>query len=234
MSLRTTPAFLIIVLVGNALLGAPATAQTKSAAPFNGRSLDGWKFKAPAERSRWKVGAAALTPNHPDVIAFKSAGDQLVNTQGGGVDIYSEQTFGDCLIDVEVMVPKGSNSGVYVMGEYEVQVFDSYGKEELGGGDMGAIYGASPPRVNATLPPGEWNRFVIEFRAPKFAENGTKTANARFVKVTLNGQVLHEGVEMQGPTPSGVAGKEHAHGPIMFQGDHGPVAYRNLKIKPLD
>jgi hypothetical protein len=59
-----------------------------------------------------------------------------------------------------------------------------------------------------------------------------KVTNARFVKVTLNDVVLHENVEMKGPTPSGVTGKEAAEGPLMFQGDHGPVAYRNIKITP--
>jgi hypothetical protein len=87
--------------------------------------------------------------------------------------------------------------------------------------------------VNASKPPGEWQKFVIDFRAPKFDESGKKIANARFVKVELNGQVLHENVEMKGPTPSGVTGKEAPEGPLMFQGDHGPVAYRNIRITPV-
>lgn len=221
-----------LVFASASVFAGTMAAETTTKTPFNGKNLDGWKVKEPAERSHWKVGTAKLVVNHPEVIAFESDGNQLVNTKGRGVDAYSEQKFGDCVIEVEVMVPKGSNSGIYVMGEYEVQVFDSYGKDKLGGGDMGAIYGAAPPRVNATKAPGEWNKYVIEFRAPRF-ENGKKTANAKFLKVSLNGEVLHEDVEMKGPTPSGVTGKESAKGPIMFQGDHGPVAYRNLKIKPL-
>jgi hypothetical protein len=133
------------------------------------------------------------------------------------------------------MVPKGSNSGVYVMGEYEVQVLDSFGKKdsELSAGDIGALYGAAPPKSNASKAPGEWQKFVIDFRAPRFDQSGKKTANAKFVKVELNGKVWHENVEMKGPTPSGVTGKESPTGPIMFQGDHGPVAYRNIKVSPL-
>ena len=130
------------------------------------------------------------------------------------------------------MVPKGSNSGIYVMGEYEVQVLDSYGKEKVGPGDMGGIYNTAAPKVNASKKPGEWQKFVIEFQAPKF-EDGKKVANAKFVKVTLNDQVIHENVEATAPTPSCLTGKESPTGPIMLQGDHGPVAYRNFVVKPL-
>jgi hypothetical protein len=197
--------------------------------PFNGKNLDGWTTKKPSERSKWKVGTAGLDSANPAKIAFSAEGSELVNTAGGGVDIYSLQKFGDCTIEVEVMVPKGSNSGIYVMGEYEVQVLDSFGKSKIGPGDMGGLYGASAPKVNACGKPGEWQKFVIEFQAPKF-EGGKKLANAKFIKVTLNGQIIHENVEMKGPTPSGVNGIEAPVGPIMFQGDHGPVAYRNLRI----
>lgn len=231
MAIRMKVPSLVCALV--AVFGGALTAETTPRL-FNGKNLDGWNLKQPAERNHWKVGGATLAANHPDVIAFQEEGHCLVNVKGHGVDLFSEQKFGDCVIDVEVLVPKGSNSGIYMMGEYEVQVFDSYGRQELGGGDMGAIYGAAPPPVNATKPPGEWNRYVIEFRAPKFAEDGRKIANAKFVKVTLNGQVLHEDVEMKDKTPGGLTGKESAEGPVMFQGDHGAVAYRNLKVKRLD
>lgn len=200
--------------------------------PFNGKDLMGWKLKGPAEKSHWKVGKASLDPQDPRKLVV-TEGTELVNAQGGGVDLYTESKFGDARIELEFMVPKGSNSGVYVLGEYEVQILDSYGKQKIGTGDVGALYGAAPPRVNASKPPGEWQKFVIEFRAPKFDASGRKIANARFVKVELNGQLLHENVEMKGPTPSGVTGKEAPEGPLMFQGDHGPVAYRNIRITPL-
>ena len=74
---------------------------------------------------------------------------------------------------------------------------------------------------------------MIDFQAPGYDPTVGKTSNAKFIKVELNGQILHENVEMKGPTPSGVTGKEAAKGPIMFQGDHGPVAYRNIKIKSI-
>jgi hypothetical protein len=222
-------------LLSVALCG-PLAVAAEPAQPFNGRDLSGWELKEPKDRSRWKVGLASIDPQKTNEIVLTETPEgekgDLVNVRGGGVDIFSREKFGDAVIEVEVLVPRGSNSGIYVMGEYEVQVFDSFGKERLGQGDIGALYGAAAPRVNAIKKPGEWNKFVIDFRAPRFDSSGQKTANATFVKVTLNGQTIHENVEMKGPTPTGVSGKEAPAGPIMFQGDHGPVAFRNLKITP--
>jgi len=216
-----------------AALTVGARAQGRTDEPFNRQNLNGWKTKEPAARSAWVVAGAAMDLGDNRQLALLGpvpASDvALVNSRGGGVDLYSEQKWGDHTIDLEVMVPRGSNSGIYVMGEYEVQVLDSYGKAQVGPGDIGGLYGAQAPRVNASRAPGEWQRFVIEFQAPKF-QGETKTANARFLKVSLNGQVIHENVEMRGPTPSGVTGKEAPTGPLMFQGDHGPVAYRNIKV----
>ena len=129
------------------------------------------------------------------------------------------------------MVPKGSNSGVYVMGEYEVQILDSFGKKKVGPGDVGGLYGIAAPKVNAAKKPGEWQKFVIEYQAPRF-EGRQEGSNVKFVKVTLNGEVIHENVEAKGPTGGPLTGKEAATGPLMFQGDHGPVAFRNIKFTP--
>jgi hypothetical protein len=212
---------------------APA-ADVKADMPFNGKNLDGWKLKGSKDKSNWVVGKAELDqdkPNQLTVSDSKAGEGELINAKNSGVDIYTEKKWGDCTIEVELMVPKGSNSGVYVMGEYEVQVLDSYGRERVGPGDIGGIYGAAAPRKNASKKPGEWQKFVIEFQAPRF-EGDRKVGNAKFVKVTLNGEVIHENVEMKGPTPTGVSGKEAPTGPLMFQGDHGAVAYRNIKITP--
>lgn len=201
--------------------------------PFNGSDLTGWKTKEPASRSKWETGIPVVSKANPKTILVGLGDGALINPVSGhgqGVDIYSLAQFGSCTIEVEVMVAKDSNSGIYVMGEYEVQVLDSYGKTQLGNGDMGAIYGAAPPKINACTPPGTWQKYVIDFQAPTFNAQGQKTANARFLKVELNGQVLHTDIEMSGPTPSGVTGKEAPKGPIMFQGDHGAVAFRNLVI----
>jgi hypothetical protein len=214
-------------------LGGLTHGTLTAAEPFNGKTLEGWTPKGPKERSHWVVGKAALDSANPSQLTVSEPGDQLVNAKGQGVDLYSQEKYGDSRIELELMIPKGSNSGVYVMGEYEIQVFDSHGKTRLGGGDMGAIYGATPPSVNACKAPGEWQKYEIVFRAPQFDAAGEKTANARFESVTLNGQVIQKDVEMKGPTPGGVTGKEAAAGPLMFQGDHGPVAYRNIKVTAL-
>ena len=200
--------------------------------PFNGKDLTGWKFKGAAEKSKWRAGKAALDPADPKKLVVTEGGE-LVNAGGQGVDAYCEAKFGDILLEIEVMVPKGSNSGIYMMGEYEVQVFDSFGKEKMGMGDMGALYSASAPKKNACKAPGEWQKFVIDFRAPKFDADGKKSANAVFVKIELNGEIIQENVELKGPTPGGITGKESATGPIMFQGDHGPVAFRAIKATPV-
>jgi hypothetical protein len=98
---------------------------------------------------------------------------------------------------------------------------------------MGAIYGASKPQVNACLRPGQWQKYIIEWQAPRFDGNN-KVENAKFLKVELNGHVIHKkDLEMPKQTPGGVAGKESPTGPLMFQGNHGPVAYRNIIVKPI-
>lgn len=215
---------------------ASAGEKAKVIEPFNGKDLTGWKVKGDPKRNQWQVGLARMSPSNPTQlellpIASDSREPMQMVSLKTGLDIYTEQKFGDCTIDIELMIPKGSNSGIYVMGEYEVQVLDSWGREKVGPGDIGGLYGAAAPRVNASKKPGEWQRFVIDFQAPRF-EGDKKVSNAKFLKVVLNGQTIHENVEMKGPTPTGVAGKEAPTGPIMFQGNHQPVAYRNIRVTP--
>jgi len=228
----------VVVVVGiMGLMGLLAGCQgAKSIRPFDGRDLKGWNFMSDAGKSRWMVGIPAVSAEDPKMLIAKKGCGAMINVarhHGDSVDIYSQAKFGDCHIELELMVAKESNSGIYVMGEYEVQVLDSYGKEKLDNSDMGAIFGAAPPAINACKQPGEWQKYVIDFRAPRFDAAGKKVANAKFIKVELNGKVLHANLEMPGPTPAGVTGKEAATGPIMFQGNHGPVAYRNIRITEL-
>jgi hypothetical protein len=206
--------------------------------PFNGKNLDGWKPRPEGNaQSQWKVGSAKPDSADPKKLAVTPDGNELINqtsAHGQSLDFYSEALHGDAIITLEVMVPKESNSGIYVMGEYEIQVLDSYGKDaNPGPGDMGAIYGAQPPQKPTYKAPGEWNTYQIHWQSPKFDAAGKKVANAKFLKVILNGATIHENLEMKGPTPGGVDGKEKAKGPLMFQGNHGPVAYRNISIAPL-
>jgi hypothetical protein len=146
---------------------------------------------------------------------------------------------------VEFCITRHSNSGVYLMGRYEIQVYDSYGveKDQYPGIECGGIYPrwinekdveGHSPRVNASKPPGQWQTFDITFRAPRFDASGKKIANAKVVKIVHNGKVIHENVELNGPTRGPMAEDEKPTGPIRLQGDHGPVAYRNLRVKSID
>lgn len=228
-----------LIMAGLLITVTARAEDAKEVRPFNGIDLKGWKFKGSEEKSKWVVGRCTLDEKNPTKLAVTpippqadgGPGARLMINAAGSVDIYTEQKFGDCTIEVEFMVPKGSNSGVYLMGEYEVQILDSFGKEKVGPGDLGGLYGAAAPRVNASKAPGEWQKFVIDFQAPQF-EGDKKVKNAKFVKVTLNGEVIHENVEMQKQTPGGLTGKEAPTGPLMFQGDHGPVAFRTIRIIP--
>jgi hypothetical protein len=222
-----------VVAIACALLGAAHAADPQPVEPFDGKDFKGWKFRE-EKNSRWQVGVAAVTEKNELGVRRETGSEvkQMVNERGG-TDISTDARFGDVTVELEFMIPKGSNSGVYLMGEYEVQILDSFGKADadLKPGDCGGIYTTAAPKTNACKKPGEWQKFVIEFRAPKF-EGEKKTANARFVKVTFNDAVIHENVEVKGSTGGGLTGKEHAAGPLMFQGDHGPVAFRNIKITP--
>jgi hypothetical protein len=199
--------------------------------PFNGKNLTGWKTVA-GKGSQWVVGTAQLDAANPAKLVVSAAADgqgEFINREAHGVDIYSEQEFGDCTVSLEVMVPKGSNSGIYLMGNYEIQVLDSFGREKVGPGDLGGLYGAAAPKLNAAKAPGQWQTFEIEFQAPRF-QDGKKVGNAVFKKVTLNGQVIHENVEMKGVTGGNLGRGEQPKGPLMFQGNHGAVAYRNIGV----
>jgi len=202
---------------------------------FNGQNLEEWTTNTGSGKAdKWAVGKAKLSADPKQLDRVEGAGEMinLSPEHGASQDLYSKAKFGDCRIELEVMVPQGSNSGIYVMGEYEIQVLDSFGKEKMGSGDMGAIYNAATPSINASKKPGEWQQYVIEFKAPRFDAGGKKTENAKFVKVELNGQVLHKDLVMPGATPGGVTGREVPEGPLMFQGNHGPVAYRNIVVTP--
>ena len=209
---------------------------------FNGKDLTGWKTVDPNDTKCWAVtGDVALDPADPAKLkgsgeGTAEAGILFRQPVAHGTDFYTEKTFGDVEVHVEFMVPKGSNSGVYLMGQYEVQVFDSFGKpdDKLGKGDCAGIYNTEAPSTNAAKAPGEWQTFDIVFRAPRFDAAGKKTENAKFISVLWNDKKVHENVEVKGATGGELPGGEKAQGPLMFQGNHGIVAFRNVKVKPIE
>jgi hypothetical protein len=187
------------------------------------------------------VGDVFLSPSDPKALNSKPGTGILFNG-GRTTDIVSKQEFGDVQLHIEFIISKRSNSGVYFMGSYELQIYDSYGvaKDLYPGIECGGLYprwinekdveGHSPD-VNASLPPGQWQTFDVTFHAPRFNAEGKKIADAVFVKVVHNGKVIHHNVTLHAETRGGFP--EKPQGPLRLQGDHGPVAFRNIRIQPL-
>jgi hypothetical protein len=166
-----------------------------------------------------------------------------VATVRGG-DIATKQAFGSCQLHVEWASPtevkgKGQqrgNSGVFLMGQYEVQILDSYQNETYFDGQCGAIYKQYPPLVNASRKPGEWQTFDIFFQAPKFGEDG-KVARPGYVTVLHNGVLIQNHVELQGSTAFHKPPEYEAHPdklPVELQNHRNPVRFRNIWIRELN
>ncbi len=195
------------------------------------------------------AGDASLADDHTTNLVAKPGKGVLVNLihkVSEFSNLTSKQTFGDIEAHIEFLIPKGSNGGVKFQGLYEIQICDTHGKEKPSAADCGGIYPRAelaphyrlidegfPPRTNAAKPAGQWQTLDVVFRAPRFDSDGAKTEHARFIKVVLNDQLIHENVELKWPT--GYAWRikdEAALGPLFLQGDHGPVAYRNVRVRP--
>ena len=214
--------------------------RSKSPEAFDGRTLRGWHVRGDPNDSRWVVGVAAVRPETPRILTVYEGTGQLINValyNNHSRDIYTAQYFGDCRAELEFMIPQGANSGVLLMGRYEVQIADSNGVEPPDRyHTMGAITGVAAPKVNAALAPARWQSLIIEFRAPRFDASGNKVQDARFLRVELNGRLLHEDVVVTGPTgPRGdpLNRTEEPTGPLMLQGTQGPVAFRGILVQPL-
>ncbi len=236
----------------DSISGAPFRTERGWHPLLNGRDLSGWRSElgwhgVPGRLNEWLTAIdVALSSTDPTVLkAAPSPGGVILNgIETHTTNLVSESKFGDIELYLEFMVSKGSNSGVYLHGLYEVQILDSYGKPEpLKYLDAGGIYeqvdknnkgfGGTPPRVNASREPGEWQSYRIWFRAPRFGPGGNKTADAIFEKVIYNGQLVQENTKSGGPTRSALEVPEAPRNPIMLQGDHGPVAFRNIYFKQL-
>lgn len=220
----------------------PPAHAAESVPLFNGKDLGAWS----PPTGTWQVcRAVTLDPGHPEMFLITPGEGVLVNNpKGPTVNLISSAEFGDLQLHIEFCISKHSNSGVYLMGRYEIQIYDSYGvdKDEYAGIECGGVYprwindkgvNGHSPDVNASKPAGEWQSFDITFRAPRFDSTGKKTTNARFVKVLHNGKLIHENIDLTGPTRAAHWEDEKPAGPVMLQGDHGPVAYRNLRATRL-
>lgn len=200
-------------------------------------------FKNPS--ANWSIAGSVMADFvKPDVMTKKDGQGILVNIpKGKSQDIFTTMEHGDIDLSVDVMIPRGSNSGIYLQGRYEIQLLDSWGKKALTSGDLGAVYerwdetrpaghfgfDGVAPRINVSRAPGLWQNIRIQFEAPKFDASGKKVANARVVRIILNGVPVIENAELQAPTRGSAFAQEAAMGPLRLQGDHGPVAFKNLR-----
>lgn len=185
---------------------------------FDGKDLSAW-----ANTENWKV---------EDGVAIAGKGD-----------IRTKQAFGDCQLHIEWSAPtpptgKGqgrANSGVFLMNTYEIQVLDSYENKTYFDGQAGGIYKQTPPLVNATRPPGQWNVYDIIWTAPKFKEDGSLESPA-YITAIHNDVLILNHFELLGDTPYDrpPAYKKHADKlPIRLQ-DHGnPVRFRNIWVREI-
>jgi hypothetical protein len=158
-------------------------------------------------------------------------------------NLFSALEHGDMYLEMDFMLPKGSNSGIYFQSRYEVQLYDSWNVKKLEVKDCGSIYErwdekrpegkkgyeGRTARVNASFAPATWQHLEVLFQAPKFDANGKKIAPAKFVKVVLNGVIIHENTIVTGATRSAAADDEKPLAPLMIQGDHGQVFFKNIK-----
>ena len=209
----------------------PVAAPSDAVVLFDGRDLSKWELVrgGPAD---WKVENGYMEiVNGPGVIDLKLPGTGSIRTK---------ESFGDIQLHVEWASPNPprgvaqdrGNSGVYLMGRYEVQVLDSYRRADTyADGQAGAIYGQYPPLANPTRPPGEWQAYDILFRAPRYAPDGTLTEAPR-VTVILNGIVVqnNEVIRDRGRI-SPAAAALPMQGPLQLQEHHHPVRYRNVWVR---
>jgi hypothetical protein len=164
---------------------------------FNGKDLKGWHAEGD---NQWIVVNGVLT------------------SPKSGANLVSDQTFTDFKLHIEFRYQKGSNSGVYLRGRYEVQIEDSKGKEPAPG-LFGGIYGFLTPSEMMAKDPGEWQSYDI-------------TLIGRHVTVEANGKVIISNQEIPGITGGAIDSKEGEPGPLFIQGDHGPVELRNIVLTP--
>lgn len=190
---------------------------------FDGSSAEQWRRADGMADCPWRIedGAMVVVP--------------------GAGSITSRQAFRDIQLHIEFATPAvvvgdgqgRGNSGVYLMGRYEVQILDSFGNETFPKGQCGAIYNTHPPLVNASRPPGEWQTYDIVFRAPRFDDLGNKVGNAS-ITVLHNGVLIHDSAEVPSPTGAAPNRESPGAGPIYLQ-DHGnPVRFRNIWVRELE
>ena len=194
------------------LPAAPDLSKVKFSEPitlFNGKDLGGWTIMNPSAPNGWSVRDGIMVNDAP-----QEPGKHISYT-----NIRTETEFEDFNLTLEVRVPEGGNSGVYLRGIYEVQVSDTYGRE-LDPHNMGAVYSRITPTVAAEKPAGEWQTLDM-------------TLVDRHVTVVLNGKKTIDNQPLLGCTGGALWSDEFRPGPVYLQGDHTDVDYRNMILTPI-
>lgn len=226
------------------ILVSPASADEPGWTQLIGdKGLEAWRQPT----GEWQVvGAVTLDPKNPRLLASTPGTGVIVNGPKGRTrNLISKEKFGDIEIHVEFYIPQRSNAGVKFEEVYEIQIFDSFGVKTPAATDSGGIYPRAemdpnyrhidkgiPPLVNAAKQAGEWQTLDVIFLAPRFDGDGKKIASARVVKAVMNGQLIHKDVELKTPTGNNWRNPEHPTGALLLQADHGPVAFRDLRVRP--
>ena len=244
--MKNSIVFLLIARCCAAQNGMPPGLQGDGwRALLNGSDTAGWHSRDAKAHTWYRATDVHLAPIGTRTLlkGTGAAGAIMINgPDGRTTDFITDEKFGDMELYVEFMIPSKSNSGVYVESAYEVQILDSFGVKRLTVHDCGAIYerwidgkgvGGSPPLVNASRAPGEWQSFHIWFRAPRFDRAGKKVQDAHFLKIEQNGLIVQLDADAPGPTRAALDIPEAPENPLMLQGDHGPVAFRNIYVRPL-
>ncbi len=194
----------------------------------------------------WSAGEVKLDSTDKRKLAL--APDQKPNDWSGAAvsnvgadqpgELVSKLEFGDIDFSFDFLLPEGGNSGLYLMGRYEVQLRDNGGRELLGHGDLGGVYAGDDaavwpgraPNFDVWRGAGRWHSMTGSFKAPRFDASGNKLEHARLRRLMVNDTLLHEELELPCPTAGGWKG-EVRFGPLRIQGDHGHVAIRGLRVR---
>lgn len=229
-------------------LGSPLLAQEPFSIPPDSIALSDLATAFTGSVAGWHIAGDASADRNRDLQISSTGGTGvLVNDSrpGRGDNLRTAWEHGDIDLELEFMMPRGGNSGIYFQGRYELQLLDSWKVERPTFADLGGVqqrwdesrgagregFEGHAPRLNAARAPGLWQTLRVEFRAPRFAPDGTRISPARFARVELNGVVLHENLELSGPTRAAHLPGEAATGPLILQGDLGPVAFRRIRYK---
>jgi len=218
--------------------------------------IAGWIARERDSDRRWVaapehtwMGAAEVELDPADdhcLWAKRGSGNLASSGDGMTADLFSRAELGSCELYLEFMIPLESSSGVYLLGQYEIEIADTseLADDELTYRSCGGIqarwnaetrtaYDGHAPLTNAARPAGEWQTLEVVFRAPRFDGSGRKVANARFERIALNEVLIHENVECTGPTRGAWSDVDLPRGPLRLQGDHGPVAYRDIRMRTI-